>query len=458
MNRIQSNDGRSLLEEANLAECVQYFRSNPEFKRLFQELKEKYRSLGTIGGTIRLDNLQPGEAMALTGLLRKDYSRRKTAELKVTDIAAALDRTKFTGLNLVEVVRAYWDGEIIPKKLERHTYQTRRQEFFARIMEEFPDQTFHTWLNRTLTTGDNAYKLLITRYDQEPERLRRDLLNLGRALNELPVLGGEKLQLSLFASKITSDPHYFDDGTFTGELLVYGLMDIYGISKPQTAVEKAELLYRGGLYNNELMNFTICSGLLGYQPGGAPHQGWLGFYRVGEPLQVSLGSLSRLERVESPGKVVFVVENPVVFSVLLEKWRSTGRWIDGSLDAGPPLVCTNGQVNLAALVLLDLLIKDSGTRLYYSGDFDPEGILIADKLKCRYGVRLHLWRYTELDYRKTISGQKISAPRLKQLGKLKNEELIGLGEVMNREGYAGYQELLVEELWKDVVQLAIDNG
>ena len=47
-----------------------------------------------------------------------------------------------------------------------------------------------------------------------------------------------------------------------------------------------------------------------------------------------------------------------------------------------PLVCTYGQVKLSGIILLNLLV-DSGYKLYYTGDIDPEGIQIADKLKQR---------------------------------------------------------------------------
>ncbi len=448
-----------------LADCVRYFRENPGFHRMFRELKEKYRSFGAVGGSIQLANLQPEEKSALSGLLRKDYTRQKSAVLKVARIAAALGWTRFAGLDLEEVVLAYWGTEILPKRKERQDYLARRQEYFDAIGREisrrdfsgqkFPGQEVAgraagDWLAGAFIPGNNAYKTLITRYDQNPEGLRRDLLAVGRALNELPYLSGEKVQLPLFASRIAADPHYFDDGAGAGQLLIYGLMHIFGARKPETAAEKAELLYRGGLYNNEVPNFTICSGLLGYVKGGEPHQGWLGFYRAGEPLQVSLGNLSRLERVESPRGVAFVVENPAVFAALLSKTdiaspSTASPTAASSAVAPPPLVCTNGQVNLASLVLLDLLAK-SGARLLYSGDFDPEGLLIADKLKGRYGAGLEFWHYMALDYKKTLSPQKIAPRRLKQLSRLRSNELASLGRVIAEIGYAGYQELLIDEL------------
>ena len=42
----------------------------------------------------------------------------------------------------------------------------------------------------------------------------------------------------------------------------------------------------------------------------------------------------------------------------------------------------NGQLRFSAFVLLDQLSRTSD--LFYSGDHDPEGLLIAQKLKLRY--------------------------------------------------------------------------
>ena len=54
-------------------ECIRYFRENPGLHRLLAAIREKYRSLGTLGGRVRLSNLKPEEKLALTGLLRRDY-------------------------------------------------------------------------------------------------------------------------------------------------------------------------------------------------------------------------------------------------------------------------------------------------------------------------------------------------------------------------------------------------
>ena len=53
------------------------------------------------------------------------------------------------------------------------------------------------------------------------------------------------------------------------------------------------------------------------------------------------------------------------------------------------------------LILLDLL-KENHT-FHYAGDFDPEGLLIAQNLKERYGSKLTLWNYQVEWYEKYLS-------------------------------------------------------
>jgi uncharacterized protein (TIGR02679 family) len=139
------------------------------------------------------------------------------------------------------------------------------------------------------------------------------------------------------------------------------------------------------------------------------------------------------------------MENPAVFSALAERWNK-------KFVSSLPLVCVNGQVNLATFALLEMLVA-SGALLYYSGDFDPEGLLIADRLKKRFDEKLLLWRYSVADYRNSLSVQRLTAERLKQLQRLEDQSLKKVGAAMAEAKYAGYQEVLVAELWKDVQSL-----
>ena len=105
-------------------------------------------------------------------------------------------------------------------------------------------------------------------------------------------------------------------------------------------------------------------------------------------------------------------------------------------------VCTNGQLNLCGYVLLDLIQK-SGIPMYYAGDFDPEGILIADKLKQRYKDNLHLWKSSVEEYRAILSSSSISEKRLLSLQSCRSEELQALCRELEQYKYSGYQEALL---------------
>ena len=106
------------------------------------------------------------------------------------------------------------------------------------------------------------------------------------------------------------------------------------------------------------------------------------------PLVLPLASLDghfRIEPLTAAGGVVWVVENPAVFQVLVGIVRN---W---PVAEQPTLVCGSGFLSLAALRLLDA-IAGSGSWIAYSGDLDPNGILIAEMIWRRWPAATVLWR------------------------------------------------------------------
>jgi uncharacterized protein (TIGR02679 family) len=196
-----------------------------------------------------------------------------------------------------------------------------------------------------------------------------------------------------------------------------------------TAEEKGEILFLVGLLRDDISNFVTCKGLLGYLDNGKEHKGMAGFLEEMQPLQLSLMNLAGIEKITSQQKLVYVVENPAVFAKLIEN------------NPQIAIVCSYGQLRLAVLLLLDKLVT-SGNHLNYSGDFDPEGLLIAEKLKKRYGDNLCFWRYEVQDYEQSKSSETVSPKRMKQLEKLTEPQLIKLANLIKINGTAGYQEQL----------------
>lgn len=100
---------------------------------------------------------------------------------------------------------------------------------------------------------------------------------------------------------------------------------------------------------------------------------------------------------------------------------------------------------LMAGIVLDLFAK-SGIRVYYAGDLDPEGILIAQKLSQYYKGEFHYWHMETADYEKCRSEEVISPKRMKILERITDGRLKPVVDRIEEYGTAGYQEMLVEEM------------
>ena len=104
--------------------------------------------------------------------------------------------------------------------------------------------------------------------------------------------------------------------------------------------------------------------------------------------------------------------------------------------------------------LLELLIqlrtpklsKDFKHNFYYHGDFDPEGLLIAQRLKERYGESLQLWNYRADWYERYLSDVNLSEVRMKKLEKVYLPELLEVKMQMQKRKRAAYQEAMLDML------------
>ena len=120
-------------------------------------------------------------------------------------------------------------------------------------------------------------------------------------------------------------------------------------------------------------------------------------------------------------------------------------------------MCMNGQPRLAGLMVLELFAK-SGTSVYYAGDLDPEGILIAQKLSQYYKGKFQYWYMETADYERCRSEELISPKRMKILERIIDERLKPVVKIIKEYRLAVYQEMLIEELIKRLKLPANERG
>lgn len=440
------------MEEQNqLQECIRYFKQRKIYDKLFRKVVDKYRSLGHFGGAVQLSGLSTEDYRHLGGFFQKDYEGKKTVTISAAAMEKALEDSRFAGLRWEDILQGYFGEELVGRKEQKQRENTERERFFTEIIMTAPKSPGSMWLERVLQEKGEGYLLLVKHYREQPEKLRGSLLLLLQAIPRLPVLaaGGDRFShelLAMFAAKTTGDPHFFDVGSLGEQLLIsflkshFGELPIQGFSDFQSsdfkAEEKAGIFYKAGLLKDELSNHVLAYGISGVGKDGRLHKGILGYLEQREPLHLTLMTLGKLAQVHPrTGKCVYIVENPAVFAVLAKAWP----------DAA--IICGNGQIRLATLVLLDLFEED--TEFRYAGDYDPEGLLIAQKLKERYGERLHFWQYRREFYEKFRSDVVISDKSLKKLERIYREELQEIRQALEQHKKASYQEAMMGEYLAD---------
>ena len=454
-----------------LEECLEYFRNRPVYRKLFEAFQKKYAGLGHLGGSVTLTGLSPEDKAQLGGFLQKDYTENKRVTISGKLLEKSLASSRFAGLSWEDILEGYLGGPLQVRKELKEQEEQRRESFFRKIMEKRLTDPARSWLEQTLEDHGRGYSLLSRKYQESPRNLEELLKNFSRAVENLPGFSenlqersemaetergagkeagtgrktGKKELLPVFAARVTGDPHYFDRGTPGERLLTFFLEDLFEErgSLPKRQRAKAEgmtgaeyrqqLFYQAGLLTDELSNNVLAYGLRGFSKNGELHPGLQGFYEAGEPVKLTLQTLGGLEKIHSQENgPVYIVENPAVFALLVDKYPEK------------TLVCGNGQVNLAVLVLLDKLSESH--KLYYAGDFDPEGLLIAQRLKRRYGDRLELWNYRADWYEKYLSEVVLNEARLGKLEHVELEELWEIKEAMKRRKRAAYQEAMPVEI------------
>ena len=310
------------------------------------------------------------------------------------------------------------------------------QNIFKHLLEQ--EGKSQQWIHHIYTDHDSVYVRIVQASKENEQKCINTVDVVMKALNQLPMWQDKKENISIFASLHTKNPHAFDKNTFPYYLLMHGIVYFLKVDFPKTNLEQNEILYRAGLYQDGISNYCSIARLQALNENYQPHLGWTGFYDSYEALNVNMDNLLHIRSIVYCDRV-YVVENPAVFQALLKMIKKEKIEKIG-------LVCTNGQLNYSAYLLLDILVS-SNVETYYSGDMDPEGLLIADKIKQRY-PSIKLWCYDVRHYEISKSKEQAADQRMHMLDALKDETLIRIGKCINEnKNRVGYQENMIEEYY-----------
>ncbi len=424
--------------------CAAYFKGNPAYRRCFLEFEKKWNSYGRAKGIITLKHTSEEERRAIGGILGKTFYE-DAIRFPFAEFEKGLQCTKFAPVNFEEVLEAYFARKMITTQKMRMEEESSRAELFETVegcLAEGagPDSVVVSWLREMYSKKKYGYQTVIREYGRDRERTEKLLKTVGRALVLLEDIREtqEEYPLAVFSAEISGNPHYFDQGTTAGQLLVHGVCYAARTDYPENAHQWRELLLSNGIVPDNISSIVHIYGLR-LQIGGDWHPAYDAFCRRQEPCAVTMENLQELTAVQPTGDRVYIVENEMVFSYLLKHLE----------QKNVTLLCTSGQLRSAAVKLISFLL-DSGAEIYYSGDIDPDGIRIADRLWRKYGDRIRVWRMSRRDYERSLSEEVIGNISMKKLETVENPILRETAGEVRKKKRAGYQENILKELLEDI--------
>lgn len=220
--------------------------------------------------------------------------------------------------------------------------------------------------------------------------VQRTREQLSSALAVLAALPADGEPLPVFAARVADgDSHALDDGTRLSSLVLRALSAQYDAAMPGNAQQRRALWARAGVADDDLSGTVLAAGLP-LSGAGILSRITAACADAGHAASLTLAQLRDPGAFRLAAGPVHITENPSLMALALRRFGP---------DC-PPLVCTSGWPNSAAVHLLRLL-ANHGATLHYHSDFDGEGVRIAAYVMDK--TVAVPWRMAAADFREALT-------------------------------------------------------
>lgn len=413
--------------------AINYYKNSSAYRKMCKDLMMKYKRYGRLTGRISLkdytdkqkENIADfvGESVADLGS-KNDVSvaKIKSAHLdsKYGDFDLAYLASEVTGISLTI------DSEIgqPSKELIKETIKDEIRQLLSAVRPDVLDQIIDK------IYYENKYK----------EISLGDIYFLGNAIEKINQRAGQfdgvnfdnYIYLAVFAAEITANPYEFDEGTVLGDWLFKILALTYG-DKPtgMSYMEYRDKVFvHNGILLDDIFHFMSVSHMLA-RSNGEVNSVWSASCRNQVAWKAPLKHLLKMDLIYPElGDALILVENASVFYILSAMFNSL------------PIVCFHGKLRKSVWTFMDKLSEDA--RVYYAGDFDPEGLKMADDLKQVYGDMIDLSLMRKKYYEGSKPRTKVKPANLDLLKKIKDERLKEVADEIMETRLVGRQYNLIE--------------
>lgn len=401
-----------------------------QVKRLMTELKKKWISNGRLTGKITLSNISDEEKRDIEGIMGIHYSN----SLNAKDFESAIIQNPVFGdSDIKEILESYFGIKLITSK-EKKLIKKNEDEFFFESLRKILDdinanEELYNWLLEIKNNKTFGYKTLQRLRKTKPNDTLTICTSVFKGINEI---NQNIYPIAIFASKISGNPHFLDRNSGDGSTLFVSILAyIFKEDYPTDSKSWYELLEKANLIKDEIAG-SLAIYNVNLLKDNKYHQGANWCYKYKQPFMLAYCNLSDIDKAITANNLVYVVENEMVFTTLQKEIK----------DSNIALICTSGQPSLTAQKLVELLVKGNN-RIFYSGDIDPEGLGICDRLWKKYPNNITPWLMDKNDYLASISNEDVSSQRLSLLDKIENPILKETSILLKENKKAAYQENMI---------------
>lgn len=387
--------------------------------------------MGKLTGKVSVNGLTSSESLALSAIESEIYGK-PNGDISIRKFVNYFTKGKFEGIDFLEVFNDYYGGTLKTNKESKEESTNKKDNFLDKLLNETKEPHVEIWLRALIEYKKYGYNIFLKQYKEDKKVLKEIVVNLEKAMDYIPFSYDYGIPLATLSSKVTKDSHYFDMNKCAGKLLLQVLAYYMNKNMNYYLGEINEVLSFNGIIRDEISNTTITAGLFCYDEK-EEICGYKWFRREMEPIILSVHNLKGIKVINAREKSVFIFENPTSFYEVLKECK----------NLRPSLICISGQPNSSTHIILNYLTRE-GCKLFYAGDFDPEGIIICDNLKKRYSENLE-FMCMDKEYYLKIKSQNSFEDRLSKLDNIVSEDLLDLVSVLKEDKKAAYQELLTDE-------------
>lgn len=397
----------------------------PEADWLRKRLREHFERNGMLPARVSLREPTTAQREFIDSLFGRSPSKPGSASSVTVEQLNRLLVDAQLCSGVMEALRLL-DGPLRDRKAEAETLERGWQATRAAVRERTAGQAWmQAWIDDLSSSGVWKRKA-----KGDPELGRQLIEDALRVVDRFPLAG---VCLPELAAGTYGDAHALDQHQDLGLLAVRAAASLGGLEDWQSADGWRECWAVAGVICDEL-SAPVLTLNLGSQGDALSDRVLAMHAERGEACSLSLRQLLRHRPTfdHLAGQEVFVVENPTVVAVAVERL--------GVHCA--PLVCTSGQPRGATRLLLRELTK-AGAQLRVQADFDIDGLHIAAQTLALPGGRP--WRMSASDYRSARGG-----PSLRRADVPKAEWDAQLAPAMSERGVGVHEESMLDVLLADL--------